>query len=184
MLKMIVATDLNGAIGYKNDLLCHIKEDMVRFKHLTMNSIVIMGSKTLMSLPNSAPLKNRENIIITSHPDKYRKEYSEYDNIKFIDNIDKLVYLYMMNISNDAWVIGGESIYKLFEPYCSMLYLTLIRNKFKNADKFFHKDKRWELIDYSSYGISKEDWLEYRFETYAKFKFLIDINRVVKEGLY
>ena len=32
MIKLIVAADENWAIGYQNELLYHIKEDMKRFK--------------------------------------------------------------------------------------------------------------------------------------------------------
>ena len=43
---MIAAVDLNWGIGKNNDLLYHIKEDMIRFKKLTNYNAVIMGKKT------------------------------------------------------------------------------------------------------------------------------------------
>ena len=37
---------------------------------------------------------------------------------------------------DDVFVIGGESIYKMFLPYCSEVYVTKIYNEYK-ADRFF-----------------------------------------------
>ena len=61
----------DGKIPWKN------KTDLQFFKNKTINNIVIMGSKTLLSLPNSKPLPNRFNIVITNDPEKYLKNYSE-----------------------------------------------------------------------------------------------------------
>ena len=66
-MKMIVACDENFGIGYKGNLLVHIPEDMKRFKDLTMNDIVVMGRKTLESLPKGY-LPNRDNVVISRDP--------------------------------------------------------------------------------------------------------------------
>ncbi|WP_297811680.1 dihydrofolate reductase [uncultured Finegoldia sp.] len=65
-MKVILAVDRNFAIGKDGDMLFSIPEDMARFKKLTTSNIVIMGRKTLQSLPGSKPLKDRINIIVTS----------------------------------------------------------------------------------------------------------------------
>lgn len=51
MISAIVAIDNNYGIGYKGELLCHIKEDLKHFKEVTSKNIVIMGRKTWDSLP-------------------------------------------------------------------------------------------------------------------------------------
>jgi dihydrofolate reductase len=77
MISAIVAVDKNWGIGFNNDLLEHIPEDLKRFKELTTGNTVIMGRKTWDSLPKK-PLPDRLNIIITSNP----KENEE--NIKYM----------------------------------------------------------------------------------------------------
>lgn len=57
MIKLIVAADESWAIGYQNELLYHIKEDIKRFKALTTGIIVVMGRK-LGVYANGAPLPN------------------------------------------------------------------------------------------------------------------------------
>ena len=66
-VSVIVAYDEKRAIGFENKLLYHIKNDMIRFKNLTMGHTVIMGRKTFESLPNGA-LPGRRNIVITHNP--------------------------------------------------------------------------------------------------------------------
>lgn len=67
MLNAIAAVDKNYGIGYKNELLIHIPNDLKHFKEITLNNIVVMGRKTYESLPNGA-LPDRLNIVITSKP--------------------------------------------------------------------------------------------------------------------
>ena len=63
MIKMIVCTDINGGIGYKNDLLFSIEEDMLFFRETTKGHKVVMGYNTWLSLPKK-PLPKRENYVI------------------------------------------------------------------------------------------------------------------------
>lgn len=63
MLSIIVATDLNNAIGRNNNLLWHISKDLKYFKSVTEGHPVIMGRKTYESI--GRPLPKRENIVLT-----------------------------------------------------------------------------------------------------------------------
>ena len=65
-IKLIVAASENNVIGIKNDLPWHLPNDMLFFKKQTLNSVVIMGKKNYISIPEKfRPLKNRTNIILT-----------------------------------------------------------------------------------------------------------------------
>ena len=64
-MNAIVAISENGGIGKDNGLLFHISADLKRFKELTSGHTVIMGRKTLQSLPGGRGLPNRRNIVIT-----------------------------------------------------------------------------------------------------------------------
>ena len=65
-MKLILACDPKGGIGYKNKLPWNkIQGDLPRFKRLTDDCIIVMGRKTWESLPVK-PLPNRTNLIITS----------------------------------------------------------------------------------------------------------------------
>lgn len=59
MITFVWAEDENGLIGSKGDLPWHLPADMQFFKKVTLTGDVVMGRKTLESIPNP-PLKNRE----------------------------------------------------------------------------------------------------------------------------
>ena len=65
MMKAIVSVDNNWAIGNQNNLLFNIKEDMARFKDITMGKTIVYGRKTLESFPGMKPLPGRKNIVMT-----------------------------------------------------------------------------------------------------------------------
>lgn len=63
-INIIAAVAKNRAIGYQNDMVYYIKEDLRRFKELTTGHTVIMGRRTFDSLPKGA-LPNRRNIVLS-----------------------------------------------------------------------------------------------------------------------
>ena len=110
MIKLIVAADENWAIGYQNELLYHIKEDMKRFKALTTGNIVVMGRKTLESMPNGAPLPNRENVVLSS-----RNLKAEVTLCHTLAELGE----YLRTQKKDIYIIGGETIYQELLDYCA-----------------------------------------------------------------
>ena len=121
---LIVAVDEGWGIGKNNDLLCHLPDDMKYFKKRTTGHTVIMGRKTLESFPGGNPLKNRTNIVLSSN---------EIDkDVVLCHSVDEV----LKKCDDDAFVIGGGSIYKQFLPYCNVAYITKIHKDF-DADTFF-----------------------------------------------
>nr|BDD46340.1 hypothetical protein 8 [Micrococcaceae bacterium] len=64
-ITLLAACDLNMAIGYKNELLVKLPNDMKHFRQLTENNFVVFGRKTLESI--GKPLSNRINLILTKN---------------------------------------------------------------------------------------------------------------------
>lgn len=95
-------------IGYANDLVYPIKQDLRVFKKITENNVIIMGYNTWVSLPNK-PLKNRLNIVLTN------KLYSNLsnDNVMYM-NFDKFKRYYNKYKQKNYYVIGGSEIFSLF----------------------------------------------------------------------
>ena len=84
-MNLIVAVDENWAIGYNNELLVSIPDDMKFFRETTTGKVVIMGRKTLESFPGGRPLKNRVNIVIT------KKEDYEVDGAVVVHSVEEAV---------------------------------------------------------------------------------------------
>ena len=138
MIKLILATDKNGGIGYKNRLPWpSLKKDMEKFKSLTSNNICIMGSKTWNSLPKK-PLPNRINVVLSSHhPSNFPGAHMVLGNVgqdstRFEGYIDKKVIYMLENEfpNKDIFVMGGGNVYKQFRPYANRIYLTFIQAEF------------------------------------------------------
>lgn len=161
-MNMIVAVDSNWAIGHKGKLLVSIPEDMQFFRRETTGKVVVMGRKTLESFPNGLPLKNRVNVVITKD-----KEYNVKDAI-ICHSIEEALEVLKQYNDEDIYVIGGESVYRQFLPYCSVAHVTKINYSY-DADTYFpNLDEMDEwTIEESSDERTYFD-LEYEFVKYAK----------------
>jgi dihydrofolate reductase len=126
-LAIIVAIAQNFAIGKNNDLLFHLPDDLKRFKKITQGHPVIMGKKTLFSLPNG-PLPKRRNIVITDVPGE------TFEGCETVNSIDEVIQL--IKDEPIAFIIGGGMIYRQFYPIAGKLFLTLVHKDFE-ADTFF-----------------------------------------------
>ena len=126
-IAIIVAIAQNFAIGKNNDLLFHLPNDLKRFKKITSGHAVIMGKRTLFSLPKG-PLPNRRNIVISDIPDE------RFDGCETVYSIAEAVEV--VKDEQIAFVIGGGMIYRQFYPIAGKLYLTIAQKDFE-ADTFF-----------------------------------------------
>lgn len=161
-MNMIVAVDSNWAIGHKGKLLVSIPEDMQFFRRETTGKVVVMGRNTLESFPNGLPLKNRVNVVITKD-----KEYNVKDAI-ICHSIEEALEVLKQYNDEDIYVIGGESVYRQFLPYCSVAHVTKINYSY-DADTYFpNLDEMDEwTIEESSDERTYFD-LEYEFVKYVK----------------
>ena len=125
-ISIIVAIAEDFAIGLNNDLLCHLPDDLKRFKQITTGHQIIMGKRTYESLPKR-PLPNRINIVIS---DDRRDVFEGCETVYSIEEALDLCG------NDESFIIGGGSIYKQFLPLANKLYLTIIHHKFI-ADTFF-----------------------------------------------
>lgn len=127
-LHLIVATDLEGAIGRNNDLPWDkIPGDLPRFKTLTTGSILIMGRKAFASLPGLLP--GRDHYVITSKAQGLRKVHHDKRNLHFFHSVEGVLSAVRREPNRTFFVAGGSEIYRQLLPYCSILYLTTLWSK-------------------------------------------------------
>ena len=140
-MNIIAAADKNWAIGNQGQLLVSIPRDQEMFRKETLGKVIVMGRKTLESLPGKQPLYGRTNIVLTGNPDykvkgavvcrsfsEAREELSKYAD-------------------QDCFIIGGQSIYEQFLPFCSKAWVTSIDYAY-NADTYFpdlDADPSWKM---------------------------------------
>ena len=163
-MNAIVAVDNNWAIGSKNNLLVRIPADHKNFRQETTGKVVVLGRKTLETFPQGMPLPNRINIILSTNPD-YKVKDAVVVHSK--EELDTELKKYP---TEDVYIIGGESVYRMMLPACDVVHVTKIDHDYE-ADAYFpnlDKDDEWEITAESEEQTYFD--LEYYFVKYERRK--------------
>ena len=164
MLTEIAAVSADWGIGKDGDLLFNIPEDKKHFRRTTLNHKVIMGRKTLESLPDGKPFKDRENIVLS------RNSGLSIEGAAVCHSTEEVLNLLRSIPDEEAFVAGGGEIYKAMLPYCQKAIITKISGT-PPADTYFpdlDKDPEWTLAEESDE--QEYEGVKYRFCTYIKEK--------------
>ena len=157
-----MSADRNWGIGRDGRLLFPIKRDMTQFRELTTGNIVIMGRKTLDSLPDGKPLADRVNVVLTRNKNFIR------DGVIVCHSVDELADAVDRYPQKQAFVIGGGEIYRELLPYCNTAYITRV-NAVKSADtRMVNLDENpdWTLTKQSEE--LTENGISFNFCTYKR----------------
>ena len=163
-MNAIVAVDKNWGIGYDGKLLFRLPEDLMLFKSLTINKVVVMGHDTLKSLPHEKPLPNRVNIVLS------KDKNLRIGTAITCNSLEQLLSTISNYKANDVFLIGGQTVFTQLLSVCSVAYVTKIHCA-KNADRFFpNLDalSEWRLESRSD--IKTENSIQYTFNKYINIK--------------
>lgn len=157
MLNAIFAVDSEFGIGKNNSMPWHFPEDFKFFKETTINSTIVMGNNTWLSLPKR-PLPDRYNVVITS-----LYEHSVHKDADLVITSDKLYFStgvvrrrYSILLANEikqlaehtnkeTFIIGGAQLLTSLLPVIERMYITVVPgvydcdvffNPFEHSDKF------------------------------------------------
>lgn len=130
-IKMILAVDQGGAIGWSDGRLAYpsLKQDMQRFKELTTGQTVVMGFNTFKSLGRPKGLPNRKNIVLTrKHPIDARGWIDS--SIDIVSSLGWVKTWFERRPEETCCIIGGASVYEeaLAKDMVDEIYLTLIHS--------------------------------------------------------
>lgn len=156
-IEMIVAKAKNNVIGKDNTLIWDIPEDLAHFKKITMGKTIVMGSNTYESI--GRPLPGRQNVVLTRNSSKYKNH-----NVKTVSSAQEILDL---SKETQIVIIGGDSVYKIFLEYASILYVTDVEKEFDGDSYFPTISSEWELTS-SNEGEKSSENLKYFFKKYEK----------------
>lgn len=153
-ITMIAAVGKNLELGKDNELLWRIPEDLQFFKQQTLGKKIVMGKKTLDSLPGLLP--KRTHIVLT------HQELEPSERLIVFHDITELKE-YLQQLREEVMIIGGAQIYQQFIDDADKLVLTEIDGE-KEADVYFP-------------SFNKNDWdqevlCEHQYED-VKYKHLV-----------
>lgn len=158
-MNLIVAVDRNWAIGKDGDQLVYLSEDLKHFKALTTGHPVILGRKTLATFPGGRPLKGRRNMILSRSPGFAPEGAEVFQNLPAL----------LEAAPEDAFVLGGASVYAALLDRCGTAYVTRIEASFPGPDCFFPNLDRlpqWHITDEGP--TLEEQGLRFRYVTYRR----------------
>ncbi len=163
MLSIIVAVAENSVIGKDNKLIWHLPEDLKRFKKLTTGHTIIMGRKTFESLGRVLP--NRKHVILCNDMELNIED----ENVEVLEDISMLKQY--IDSTEENFVIGGATIYKLLLPYANKIYLTLIHEKFEGDVSFPEIDEgEWKIVETEKGLKDEKNLYDYEYITYTREK--------------
>ena len=153
-----VAVSQSWGIGRDGQLLFRLSADLRRFKALTTGHTVVMGRRTLQSLPDGKGLPNRRNLVLSRRPD-YAPE-----NAEVVTSVEAL----LRTAGEDAFVIGGQQVYEQLLPHCERVHVTKVLAD-APADAFFpnlDEDPAWRIASVSD--VLTENGISFQYVEYCR----------------
>ena len=155
-VSFIVAAAENDVIGYQNRLPWRLPADLARFRRLTLGHAVIMGRKTFQSIGRALP--GRQNIVLTRSDTQFpgcQTAASPEDALSLVRG-------------EEAFVLGGEEIFRLLMPFADRIYLTRVHLSVP-GDAFFRFDESaWEALEREERAADAENPADMTFFTLTR----------------
>ncbi|WP_310484665.1 dihydrofolate reductase [Chamaesiphon sp. VAR_48_metabat_403] len=146
---LIAAIDKDGGIGKDGYMPWHYPADLKLFMNLTMGNTIVMGRKTFDGMfdREKAPLKGRQNIVVTSQAEQYRSRFTDKylaSELTFTNDIN----CKNIELATDAKVFycGGANLYQQVINLVNLdiIYLSRLDESY-DCDTFFPRNP--ESID-------------------------------------
>ena len=165
-MNAIVAVNSDWGIGANGVQQIVIPEDRKHFMEITKGGVVLVGRKTLEDC--GGPLPGRKNIVLT------RDQSFCIEGVVAVNSPEKAFAAVANEDGKNVFVIGGDTVYRIFLPMCEYAYVTKI-DAAPLSDSFFpnldelpewsieHKTQSYKRI-IESYDKHKE--ISYSFVLY------------------
>lgn len=140
IVSLIVSIGKHRQLGKDNALLWQLRDDLKHFKNMTKGHYIIMGRKTYESI--GKPLPNRTTVIIS------RQNNYQVDGAITVASLRQAIDLAMEAGESEAFIVGGESIYREGLELCDRLIVTHVDYD-GDADCYFppYEHFNWEVED-------------------------------------
>lgn len=159
---LIAAIGKNRELGKNNKLIWPIKDDLFRFSQETKGHTVIVGRKTLESIPKGLPGRT---VIAVSREPKIKNADHTFKSVE-----QAITYARAKNIGkgfkDKLFIIGGAQVYADAMKFADELDLTIIDAEEPGADTFFPV---YEDLFYCRQQINMQEGdLAYKFTRWVK----------------
>ena len=111
----VVAMTPSGVIGLDGSMPWRLRQDLQRFKQMTMGGVLVMGRKTYDSI--GRPLPGRRTIVVS------RQAGLSYEGVELASSPEAAL---QMGGETPIYVVGGAEIYRQLIDRCDQIYLTRV----------------------------------------------------------
>ncbi|MEM7754586.1 MAG: dihydrofolate reductase [Planctomycetota bacterium] len=160
---LIAAMSENHVIARNGDLPWRLPTDLKRFKHVTLGHPIIMGRKTMDTLP--APLSGRHSIVVTR-----QKDWSA-DGVVVVHSLEAAFEEARRNLGDDGrvYVVGGGQIYADAIDQADELDLTRVLAEVAGDTHFPPINKgAWSLVSSEKPGLDDRHSHPFQFELWKR----------------
>ena len=154
-IALIVAISEDGTIGDQGKIPWHIREDLQRFKRLTMGHPIIMGRKTYESI--GKPLPGRTNIVLTQSA-----SFTAPPGVLTFASLNAALDHCRRQNEQSVFIIGGRKVYEAALPLADKLFVTEVHRRVAGDTTFpdYNRDEWRET--------ARENGPECSFVEYAR----------------
>jgi dihydrofolate reductase len=145
--KAIAAMSENRVIGSGGKIPWHLPEDFRFFRKMTTGNILVMGRRTFQAV--GRPLPDRHTIVLSRHCKKPREILGQSELGLFqCGTFEIASALESIDYSGDPreiFICGGGQVYAGALPFCSDLYLTIVKRIVEGDTCFPPFEDQFEL---------------------------------------
>jgi len=155
-MELVLAAAENDVIGRANRLPWHLREDLKRFKALTLGKPILMGRKTYESIGRALP--GRTNLVMSRSPGFAPRDCTVVTSLEAAQSA--------AGSDSVLMVIGGANIYRQCLPFAARIHLTLVHARVE-GDTFFDgwRGAEWREIHRERHEADAENSCAYSFIT-------------------
>jgi dihydrofolate reductase len=159
--------DKRWGIGFKGGLLADLPGDRAYFRACTLGRIVVMGRRTVESLPGGSPLPSRENIVLSRDP-MFRAGAGAGAGCEVFSSFEDCLERLLSEDSARVYIAGGAEIYSQFLPYCDECLITKLDAELPADSYFVNLDADGAFECVAEGEPRSENGVIYRFTRYER----------------
>jgi dihydrofolate reductase len=156
-VELVVAVAENDVIGRGGRLPWHLREDLRRFKALTLGKPILMGRRTYQSIGKALP--GRTNLVLT------RSAGFQAADCTAVATLDQARLA--AGADSSLMVIGGAEVYRQCLAIAARIHLTLVHTRVEQGDTFFAgwRGPEWRETFRERHAAGENNDFDYSFVT-------------------
>lgn len=133
--KAIAAMSDNRVIGMENSIPWRIPEDLAWFQRMTTGQIIVVGRKTYESIGKALP--RRATFVLS-------RSGGQIPGARVISSLQEID---LAHEARQVFICGGAQVYAQALPFCSDLYLTLVKRRVDGDAYFPPFEEMFDLVE-------------------------------------